>query len=89
MKKESDFLQKFLLAIKFVELRFFILDRKVVFENFFFFILFFIVLVWKVNLLLKRGFVIKDKEVKIEIIEKDKIFVKVEEQVRIWDGVIY
>lgn len=49
------------------------------FENFFFFILFFIVLVWKVNLLLKRGFVIKDKEVKIEIIEKDKIFVKVEE----------
>lgn len=49
------------------------------FENFFFFILFFIVFVWKVNLLLKRGFVIKDKEVKIEIIEKDKIFVKVEE----------
>lgn len=49
------------------------------FENFFFFISFFIVLVWKVNLLLKRGFVIKDKEVKIEIIEKDKIFVKVEE----------
>lgn len=49
------------------------------FENFFFFILFFIVLVWKVNLLLKRGFVIKDKEVKIEIIEKDKVFVKVEE----------
>lgn len=49
------------------------------FENFFFFILFFIVLVWKVNLLLKRGLVIKDKEVKIEIIEKDKIFVKVEE----------
>lgn len=89
MKKESDFLQKFLLAIKFVELRFFILDRKVVFENFFFFTLFFIVFVWKVNLLLKRGFVIKDKEVKIEIIEKDKIFVKVEEQVRIWDGVIY
>lgn len=89
MKKESDFLQKFLLAIKFVELRFFILDRKVVFENFFFLTLFFIVLVWKVNLLLKRGFVIKDKEVKIEIIEKDKIFVKVEEQVRIWDGVIY
>lgn len=89
MKKESDFLQKFLLAIKFVELRFFILDRKVVFENFFFFTLFFIVLVWKVNLLLKRGFVIKDKEVKIEIIEKDKVFVKVEEQVRIWDGVIY
>lgn len=49
------------------------------FENFFFFILFFIVFVWKVNLLLKRGFVMKDKEVKIEIIEKDKIFVKVEE----------
>lgn len=49
------------------------------FENFFFFILFFIVLVWKVNLLLKRGLVIKDKEVKIEIIEKDKVFVKVEE----------
>lgn len=49
------------------------------FENFFFFILFFIVFVWKVNLLLKRGFVIKDKEVKIEIIEKDKVFVKVEE----------
>lgn len=49
------------------------------FENFFFFTLFFIVLVWKVNLLSKRGFVIKDKEVKIEIIEKDKIFVKVEE----------
>lgn len=89
MKKESDFLQKFLLVIKFVELRFFILDRKVVFENFFFFILFFIVFVWKVNLLLKRGFVIKDKEVKIEIIEKDKVFVKVEEQVRILDGVIY
>lgn len=89
MKKESDFLQKFLLVIKFVELRFFILDRKVVFENFFFLTLFFIVLVWKVNLLLKRGSVIKDKEVKIEIIEKDKIFVKVEEQVRNWDGVIY
>lgn len=49
------------------------------FENFFFFMLFFIVLVWKVNLLLKRGFVIKDKEVKIEIIEKDKVFVKIEE----------
>lgn len=49
------------------------------FENFFFFTLFFIVFIWKVNLLLKRGFVIKDKEVKIEIIEKDKIFVKVEE----------
>lgn len=89
MKKEADFLQKFLLAIKFVELRFFILDRKVVFENFFFLTLFFIVLVWKVNLLLKRGFVIKDKEVKIEIIEKDKVFVKIEEQVKIWDGVIY
>lgn len=49
------------------------------FENFFFLMLFFIVLVWKVNLLLKRGLVIKDKEVKIEIIEKDKVFVKVEE----------
>lgn len=49
------------------------------FENFFFLTLFFIVFVWKVNLLLKRGFVIKDKEVKIEIIEKDKVFVKVEE----------
>lgn len=89
MKKEPDLSQKPPLATKPAELRSSTLDRKAVFENSSSSTPSPTVPAWKANLPPKRGSVIKDKEVKIEIIEKDKIAAKVEEQVRIWDGVIY
>lgn len=89
MKKEPDLSQKPPLATKPAELRSSTLDRKAVFENSSSSTPSPTVPAWKANLPPKRGSVIKDKEVKIEIIEKDKIPAKVEEQVRIWDGVIY
>lgn len=89
MKKEPDLPQKPPLATKPAELRSSTLDRKAVFENSSSSTPSPTVPAWKANLPPKRGSVIKDKEVKIEIIEKDKIPAKVEEQVRIWDGVIY
>lgn len=89
VKKEPDLPQKPPLATKPAELRSSTLDRKAVFENSSSSTPSPTVPAWKANLPPKRGSVIKDKEVKIEIIEKDKIPAKVEEQVRNWDGVIY
>lgn len=89
MKKEPDLSQKPPLATKPAELRSSTVDRKAVFENSSSSTPSPTVPAWKANLPPKRGSVIKDKEVKIEIIEKDKVPAKVEEQVRIWDGVIY
>lgn len=89
MKKESDLSQKPPLATKPAELRSSTLDRKAVFENSSSSTPSPTVPAWKANLPPKRGSVIKDKEVKIEIIEKDKVPAKVEEQVRTLDGVFY
>lgn len=89
MKKEPDLSQKPPLATKPAELRSSTLDRKAVFENSSSSTPSPTVPAWKANLPPKRGSVIKDKEVKIEIIEKDKVPAKVEEQVRTLDGVIY
>lgn len=89
MKKEPDLSQKPPLATKPAELRSSTLDRKAVFENSSSSTPSPSVPAWKANLPPKRGSVIKDKEVKIEIIEKDKVPAKVEEQVRTLDGVIY
>ncbi|XP_052721346.1 proteoglycan 4-like isoform X2 [Crassostrea angulata] len=80
MKKEPDLSQKPPLATKPAELRSSTLDRKAVFENSSSSTPSPTVPAWKANLPPKRGSVIKDKEVKIEIIEKDKIPAKVEEQ---------
>lgn len=80
MKKEPDLPQKPPLATKPAELRSSTLDRKAVFENSSSSTPSPTVPAWKANLPPKRGSVIKDKEVKIEIIEKDKIPAKVEEQ---------
>lgn len=89
MKKEPDLSQKPPLATKPAELRSSTLDRKAVFENSSSSTPSPTVPAWKANLPPKRGSVIKDKEVKIEIIEKDKVPAKIEEQVRTLDGVIY
>lgn len=89
MKKEPDLSQKPPLATKPAELRSSTLDRKAVFENSSSSTPSPTVPAWKANLPPKRGSVIKDKEVKIEIIEKDKVPAKVEEQVRTLDGVFY
>lgn len=80
MKKEPDLSQKPPLATKPAELRSSTLDRKAVFENSSSSTPSPTVPAWKANLPPKRGSVIKDKEVKIEIIEKDKVPAKVEEQ---------
>lgn len=89
VKKEPDLSQKPPLATKPAELRSSTLDRKAVFENTSSSTPSSTVPAWKANLSQKRGSVMKDKEVKIEIIEKDTVPAKVEEQVRILDGVIY
>lgn len=80
MKKEPDLSQKPPLATKPAELRSSTLDRKAVFENSSSSTPSPTVPAWKANLPPKRGSVIKDKEVKIEIIEKDKVPAKIEEQ---------
>lgn len=80
VKKEPDLSQKPPLATKPAELRSSTLDRKAVFENSSSSTPSPTVPAWKANLPPKRGSVIKDKEVKIEIIEKDKVPAKVEEQ---------
>lgn len=80
MKKEPDLPQKPPLATKPAELRSSTLDRKAVFENSSSSTPSPTVPAWKANLPPKRGSVIKDKEVKIEIIEKDKVPAKIEEQ---------
>lgn len=80
VKKDSDLSQKPPLATKPVELRSSTLDRKAVFENTSSSTSSSTVPAWKANLPQKRGSAMKDKEVKIEIIEKDPVPAKVEEQ---------